>query len=145
MNNITLKEAVMRKAFLFLSLGLLCLLLTMWGCDRHTTGAGGGAAGTVANISISAGDTVLASPAGVVDSTVIVITVTDAGGNGVPGMNVELWMDNNVGILTSLSEEDTTDFGGSVSTVFRVNQRPSGRDRCRSCCHTGQRAQHTAG
>ncbi|KPL06592.1 hypothetical protein AMJ86_07965, partial [bacterium SM23_57] len=112
----------MRKALLISSLGLLCLLLAMWGCERHTTGAGGGGgSGAVASLSITAGDTVLATPAGVVDSTLITVTVTDGGGSGVPGKQVELWMDSNVGVLTALSETDTTDFSGQVTTVFRVN------------------------
>jgi len=121
MTQVTLKEAVMRKALVFLSLGLLCLLLAMWGCERHITGAGGGVSGQVANLTISSADTVLATPAGVTDSTTITVTVTDAGGNGVPGQTVELWLDNNVGVLTALSEADTTDFGGQVNTTFRVN------------------------
>ena len=122
MKKLTRKEAVMRKALLISSLGLLCLLLAMWGCERHTTGAGGGGgSGTVASLSITAGDTELATPAGVVDSTLITVTVTDGGGSGVPGKQVELWMDTNVGVLTALSDDDTTDFGGQVTTVFRVN------------------------
>jgi hypothetical protein len=122
MTQVTLKEAVMRKAIFIVSLGLLCLLLIMWGCERQTTGTGGGVAGQIANLTISAGDTVLASPAGVVDSTTITVTVTDAGGNGVAGQFVEMYMDNNVGVLTALSPMDTTDFGGEVQTTFRVNQ-----------------------
>jgi hypothetical protein len=112
----------MRKALFIVSLGLLSLLLAMWGCERHTTGSGGGVAGQIANLTITAGDTVLAAPAGVVDSTTITITVTDEGGNGVAGQFVELYMDNNVGVLTALSPGDTTDFSGQVSTTFRVNQ-----------------------
>jgi hypothetical protein len=112
----------MRKAILAVSFGLLCLLLAMWGCERHTTGVGGIGAGTVADVSITAGDTILATPAGVIDSTTITVIVTDAGGNGVPGEEVDLWMETNVGVLTSLGEDDTTDFGGQVTTVFRVNQ-----------------------
>jgi hypothetical protein len=122
MTQVTLKEAVMRKAIFIVSLGLLCLLLIMWGCERLTTGGSGSATGQISNLTISAGDTVLAAPAGVVDSTTITITVTDEGGNGVAGQFVELYMDNNVGVLTALSPGDTTDFSGQVSTTFRVNQ-----------------------
>lgn len=111
----------MRKAILVCGLGMLCLLLAMWGCERHTTGTGGVGGGQVANIEITAGDNVLATPAGVVDSTEITITVTDAGGNGVSGKEVELWMETNVGVLRSLSADDTTDYSGQVTTVFRVN------------------------
>lgn len=112
----------MRKAILLCGIGFACLLLVLWGCERHTTGSSGaGGAGQVANLEIRAGDTVLATPAGVIDSTEITITATDAGGNGVSGQEVELWMETNVGVLQSLSEIDTTDYSGQVSTVFRVN------------------------
>ena len=110
----------MRKALLIFSVGLVCLLLAMWGCERHITGSGGGGGGTVSTLSLSAEDTVLATPAGVIDSTTITVTVTDAGGVGVPGQSVELSMDTNVGLLRSISA-DTTDNNGQVSTVFRVN------------------------
>jgi hypothetical protein len=114
------KEEVMRKALLIISVGLVCLLLAMWGCERHITGAGGGGGGTVANLFISAEDTVLATPAGVIDSTTITVTATDGGGVGVPGQSVEMWMDTNVGLLRSISA-DTTDYNGQISTIFRVN------------------------
>jgi len=110
----------MRKAVLIFSVGLVCLLLAIWGCERHITGSGGGGGGTVASLSISAEDTVLATPAGVIDSTTITVTVTDAGGVGVPAQSIEMWMDTNVGLLRSISA-DTTDNNGQLSTVFRVN------------------------